>query len=89
MGRRSFVEKHQGLFDCKFIKKVGNQSELAQLGQLTLSTLFADTNLRITDVNQRKPQSLVLCKCSLLLSRCHSNLDIEHRRSIAHLFVRP
>ncbi len=29
MGRGSFVEKNQGLFDCKFIKKVGNQSELA------------------------------------------------------------
>ncbi len=89
MGRRSFVEKNQGLSDCKFIKKVGNQSELAQLGQLTLSSFSADTNLSLTDVNQRKPQSLVLCKCSLLLSRCHSNLDIEHRRSIAHLFVRP
>ncbi len=89
MGRRSIAEKNQCLFDCKFIKKVGNQSELAQLGQLTLSSFSADTNLSLTDVNQRKPQSLVLCKCSLLLSRCHSNLDIEHRRSIAHLFVRP
>lgn len=30
MGRRSIAEKNQGLFDCKFIKKVGNQSELAR-----------------------------------------------------------